>query len=41
MRASEFTVFDPNKSKYGLTREEQNRKTQVARKDAPEYLKNE
>lgn len=34
-------MFDPSKSKYGLTREEQVRKTVEKRQDAPDYLKNE
>lgn len=41
MRASDFEVFDPSASKYGLPREEQVRKTVEKRKDAPEYLRNE
>jgi hypothetical protein len=41
INASEFSVFDPSKSKYGLTREEQVRKTVQKRQDAPDYLKNE
>jgi hypothetical protein len=41
MSASEFSIFDPSKSKYGLTREEQVRKTVEKRHDAPDYLKNE
>lgn len=41
MSAKEFSVFDPAKSKYGLTREEQNKRISERRQDAPEYLKNE
>ena len=40
-KSSDFEVFDPSKSKYGLPREEQVRQTAQKRGDAPEYLKNE
>jgi hypothetical protein len=41
VKASDFEVFDPKASKYGLPREEQVKKTHEKRKDAPEYLRNE
>ena len=41
INASEFSVFDPSKSKYGLTREDQVKKIVEKRHDAPDYLKNE
>jgi hypothetical protein len=41
MKATEFSVFDPTKSKYGLTREVQVQEKINQRKEAPQYLKNE
>jgi len=41
MKATEFSVFDPTKSKYGLTREAQVQEKINQRKEAPQYLKNE
>ena len=34
-------MFDPSKSKYGVSREAQVKEKVKERKDAPEYLKNE
>jgi len=41
MKATDFEVFDPSHSKYGLPREEQVKQTEKKRKDAPDYIKNE
>jgi hypothetical protein len=41
MKATEFSVFDPSQSKYGLTREAEIKAKVKERKDAPDYLKNE
>ena len=40
-KASDFIVFDPSASKYGLPREDQVRATAAKRVDAPEYLRDE
>jgi hypothetical protein len=40
-KASDFVVFDPSASKYGLPREDQVRATAAKRVDAPGYLRDE